>query len=908
MKKPTNKLLYSVGIILLLAISAVAIATPTISAHDPAWNIPTYAYLSASPRTVGVGETTLLVMWLNTIPPTAGGTGGDRWRGFTIDVTAPDGSKSQLGPFESGSVGITYTAFNPTQVGTYTLVFSWLGQTLAAGVNGNPMGMSYVGDYFEPATSDPISLVVTSAPTQPWQEPPVTSGYWSRPLNAQNREWSVLASNWLGGSWLVSNFQRWGRAPNSPHIVWTQPIAEQPGVSSGHPGGIADAQWPGIPYNTDDYQSPWSTPILMNGIIYYNSPGDAMSPKYGYYAMDLRTGEQLWYNNGTLNNVVISNPSFGEGPALAQSFPRLSFGQLFHYNSLNGQGIVAYLWMTQGSTWYMLDPDNGNLMMTLTNVPGGIGITDQDGSILRYNYNPGTGAVTAWNLTQAIPFGAPGTGTSANQWRPRIGAVINAVNDTSWATYPLPGNGTNGAWTAADTFHSAYSLNVTIQKGLPWVSAPSYSMNFGTTQILQDSNRVPQMIFSWNNPTAQGDVTGGNGTFRAWAATIDYGVDGYTGGPAGAVGAQSNTNLGCGVTVLWSKEYTPPTTTGNITWINGAIDYDNRVFTIYGKETRQFYGYSLDTGEFLWGPTEAQGGWDMYGMAGTAAYGNLYSCGYDGILHCYDIKTGTQKWTYEATNVGGESPYGNYPISILSIADGKVFLGSSEHSPTKPLWRGSYLRAIDAVNGHEAWKIETWVDGLAIADGYAVCSNHYSNTIQAFGKGPSATTVTASPKVAAVGSPVLIEGTVTDQSPGALGTPAIADGNMQKWMEYLYMQQVIPGDAQGVPVKLTAISESGAISDVGTVTSDMSGMFKTMWTPPASGAYTIIATFEGTNSYDSSYAETAVGVGSSTPGAATPTPTTNTIANALSAEIFYAFAIVIIVMIVIVAVLVLRKK
>ncbi|MCW4005124.1 MAG: hypothetical protein NWF04_00790 [Candidatus Bathyarchaeota archaeon] len=879
-----------------MSLSAIAIAIPTTNAHDPPWSIPTYAYIVASPNTVAVNEYTLLVMWLNCIPPTAGGSGGDRWRGFMIDVTAPDGTQSQLGPFESGSVGTTYTTFTPTQVGEYTLVFHWPGQTLGAPAGSNPMGMSYVGDFFEPATSAPMILTVTQEPVAEWQEPEPTTGYWTRPLNAQNRGWTQLASNWLGGSWLVSNVQTAGQAPNSAHIVWTQPIAEQPGVAAGHPGGLADAQWTGIPYNTDDYQRPWTSPIIMNGIIYYNTPADAMTARYGYYAMDLRTGEQLWYNNGTFNNPVTSNPSFGEGPALGTSYPSLSFGQIQHYYSLNGEGMIAYLWMTQGNTWYMLNPDNGNLIMTLKNVPGGIGITDQDGNILRYSYNPSTGNILAWNSSQALPFGAPGTGTSANQWRPRVGAVVDAVNDTTWMTYPLPGDGTNGAWTYQDTLHTGYSMNVTIEPGLVWRNAASYSMNFGTTKVLQDAQRVPRMIFSWNNPTAQGDVTGGAGTFRAWAANIDYGVTTYNGGP------QNNSNLGYGATLLWNKEYQGPLA-GNLTWIYGPVSYEDNVWTIYSKETMQWFGYSLTTGEMLWGPTDPQGAWDMYGMGGTIAYGNMYSCGYGGVLYCYNIADGNLKWDYEAPSVGHESPYGNYPLSIGTIADGKVYLYSTEHSPTKPLWRGSYLRCVDAYSGNEAWKIETWADGIAVADGYLVCANHYNNNIQCFGKGQTAVTVSAPDITVAKNTAVLIKGTITDQSPGAPNTPAIADQFMQKWMEYLHEQQAMPDNAQGVPVKLTAIDEAGNTQTIGTVTSDMSGIFKTMWTPQNEGAYTIVATFEGTNSYYASSGQTVVGVGS-----ASNEPSGSPDAAVLPMEVLIAVAVLIVAALAAVIVVARRKK
>ncbi len=51
-----------------------------------------------------------------------------------------------------------------------------------------------------------------------------------------------------------------------------------------------------------------------------------------------------------------------------------------------------------GTTWYMLDPLTGNLILTLKNVPAGTATTDQDGSLLRYSYNVNTGKLTLLEL------------------------------------------------------------------------------------------------------------------------------------------------------------------------------------------------------------------------------------------------------------------------------------------------------------------------------------------------------------------------------------------------------------------------------------------------------------------------------------------------------------------------------
>jgi len=190
---------------------------------------------------------------------------------------------------------------------------------------------------------------------------------------------------------------------------------------------------------------------------------------------------------------------------------------------------------------------------------------------------------------------------------------------------------------------------------------------------------------------------------------------------------------------------------------------------------------------------------------------------------------------------------------------------SGEHSADDPKERGAPLACIDIDTGDELWKIpfysSHWANNPAIADGIINYLNIYDNRIYSFGKGQTETTVTASPKVVAAGSSVLIEGTVTDQSPGAKDTPAISDENMSEWMKYLYMQFPMPENAKGVNVTLDVMDTNGNSISSDIATSDKSGYYSYLWTPEHEGKYTIIATFEGSKSYWRSYAETAIGVG-----------------------------------------------
>ncbi len=187
----------------------------------------------------------------------------------------------------------------------------------------------------------------------------------------------------------------------------------------------------------------------------------------------------------------------------------------------------------------------------------------------------------------------------------------------------------------------------------------------------------------------------------------------------------------------------------------------------------------------------------------------------------------------------------------------------------------------------------------------------YQNTIDGrlymFDKGPTSTTVSASPKIITKGNSVMIEGSVMDQSPGKPNTPAIADEYMSEWMQHLYNNAEIPSDAKGVTVTLHTIDPNGNWINIDTVTSDTSGMFKKMWTPDIEGEYTVIATFEGSDSYWSSSAETAIGVGPAPSSSGAIEPET-TEAPLITTEMAIIFAAVIVAIAVIAGFFILRKR
>jgi outer membrane protein assembly factor BamB len=247
-------------------------------------------------------------------------------------------------------------------------------------------------------------------------------------------------------------------------------------------------------------------------------------------------------------------------------------------------------------------------------------------------------------------------------------------------------------------------------------------------------------------------------------------------------------------------------------------------------------------------------------------------------------------------------------VNFECIADGKIYvMGGHLYSP--PLFHGGQLYCINATSGDLIWSSPSFAitngANCGISDGYLVVPNAYDNRLYCYGKGQTATTVEAPMTAITAGDSVVIQGTVTDQSSGAKGTPAISDASMGAWMEFIYMQQPCPTNATGVEVTIDAVDPNNNFINIGTATSDAYGTFGYAWkTPNVPGKYMIIATFAGSESYYASYAETYAVVTEAP--AATPTPTPLTLPPT---ETYFAVStIAIIIAIAIVGILLLRKK
>jgi len=392
----------AIALILMLTISATLVTLTSVNAHDPAWELPTHAFINVSPNPAGVNQPALIVVWMERVIQGADITNDIRFEGYTLTITKPDGSTVTVDwPIVFDSTSSAYTVYTPDQAGTYTLEFNFPGQVY-------DFGGSYQNDVYIPSSAT-TTLTVQEDPVAGIPEAPLPTEYWTRPIDGANHLWGAISSNWLGGAAVDDRWQKGGSAPTSSHILWKKPIE-----LGGMVGGNDHLTY----YSGFSYETRFGNPMIVGGILYYNQPLNHAGSGGGFVAVDLRTGEELWRR-------------YDVAPSKAQ---------LYNFESPNQHGVVGgTLWATSGSTWIGIDAFTGLNVFNLTNCPRGTEVYTEKGAIVQYILDYGNRRLLLWNNTAAA--GSTGTGYNVNSWRPN-GKEIDASEAYSWnVSIPdLPGN------------------------------------------------------------------------------------------------------------------------------------------------------------------------------------------------------------------------------------------------------------------------------------------------------------------------------------------------------------------------------------------------------------------------------------------------------------------------------------
>ena len=344
-------------LLLAFVVSSIAITIPFQPAQAQT-TMKTYPISDAIPNPIGVGQQTLLKVGISQAAPSA----SFGWTGITITVVAPNGETETLGPLTTDSTGSTYTIYTPDQIGTYNLTTNFPQQTVPITFTDSERGQSITAGTILLASNKTSQLVVTQEPTS-MQYPGhgLPTEYWSRPIDPQLREWYTISGNWVArpdNSLALYNDE----APDTAHVLWATPYT-QGGLSGGLYDG--DNQIPAAVFAGDAYEGKFANSVIINGVLYYNTQGSGTYATVGIpgiQAIDLHTGEKLWF----LNNTV------------------LSFGQTMFFPSYNVNGVWNYLWSVTGSNYTAYSPADGSFQFMFYNVPSGTRVFGPNGEILIY--------------------------------------------------------------------------------------------------------------------------------------------------------------------------------------------------------------------------------------------------------------------------------------------------------------------------------------------------------------------------------------------------------------------------------------------------------------------------------------------------------------------------------------------
>jgi hypothetical protein len=834
----------TIAVIIMIALMAIpVIAIPTKA--QPGTSLKTYPLIDAVPNPVGVGEQVLIRFGI--LQQLGDVTLG--WKGVTVTVLKPDGTTETLGPFTTDSTGSSITIYTPTQVGTYTLTTHFPEQPVPATYFNFEGGNMFFEGTTMLASSISMNLTVQAEPLPDYPGHALPAEYWSRPIDAQLREWASIAGNWVTRP--DNSLADDNQAPETAHVLWAKQLTT---------GGLigdywGDGQVPAGAESGDAYEGKFQNSVILNGILYYN-----VAPPTGVYsssldvtgikAVDLHTGQELWFKNNT----------------------SLSFGQILYWNSYNVDGVYTYIISDDGGgTWNAYDPFNGEWEWTFVNVPSGAAtVRGPSGEILIYQIDYTSKWMALWNSTLCgIQTGVRGT--------PDMG---------SWAS--------NAHMKVLDaSSQMCYSWNVSIPAGL------TSSTSFFAPILKVYPDRVMSVAFNLTQA-------------RLWALSTVSGQRGQ---------------------LLFDRTWQAPAewlAGQNTIQYTGATDYvKGGVFALWDKELRTHYGFSTETGAYLW-QTESEAWQDAYGWGNAEhtwyfAYGYMYSVGIGGIVYAYDLKTGKAAWTYTMSDAYNEPVTGdNWWGWIDLISDGKVYVGTLEHSAEQPIPRGGPYICLNATTGDVIWRVngmfrETrWGGNGIIGDSIIATMDTYDQRIYAIGKGPSALTVTAPDSGVTVGSKMVIKGTVKDISSGTQdyalaarfpnGVPVVSDDSMSSWMLYVYKQFERPANATGVPISIDVLDSNGNYRNIGTATSDSTGKFTFTWAPDIPGDFTVIATFHGSKAYYPSYDETFFTANTAAPTAPPVATAAPSMADLYFVPSVVAIIIVIIVVGAVLALLMLRKR
>ena len=844
MQKLNSKTKTAIALILISTFTISIFAIPVTNAQASYRTKKTYAVVGLLPNPVGVSEEVLI--WCGITDYVQNPTDG--WTGLSVTIEKPDGKTDTISNIRTDSTGATGVVYVPDVVGNYTVQthfpaqwFNW---------TASPMfdPEVYGNIWYEASDSEKLTLVVQQEPLPSYPTTPLPTFYWTRPINGQHYTWNTISANWLNrpdNSYAPNN----DYAPEAGHILWAKPLAT---------GGLAGGFTGDHNYETGDaYEGKFAASVILNGVLYYNRYATGFGggwSQQGIYAVDLRTGQELWFKNSS----------------------RLAFGQTFYFDKFNMHGVFGYIYeavstfdmatFTSTTTWKAYDALTGEWQFSISDIPASgvqfgasYTVTGPQGEIIIYNINLAKGWMAKWNSTTAVL--GPVSGMSAGSW----GSAANTQR-----TF----NGTRG-----------YDWNVTIPAGLPgsvskilsdrilgcnvsgWTSIGENSIANWAISLPKSGATPSQLLYSttWQPPTGMLSMSFGDASDDK-VFTIEAKETRQIWGFSAETGQQ-----------IWGP--TAPQAPLQIYGMTGGIAYGKLLSTGYGGI---LYCYDVKTGDLLWEYKAADAyneilwsnEWPIFVAFITDGKVYLQSNEHSPTnplargspFLCVDIETGQKVFELPiwGTSWGGAPIIGDSIIAQFDSYDNRIYVIGKGPSSTA-------VEAPDAgITGGTSVTIKGTVTDVSAGTKYSDLTARFPN-----------------------------------------GVPAVSDESQTDWMKYVYMQFAKPTNATGVAVSIDAVDPNNNLIHLGDTTSDSSGFFSLRWMPPADiiGKYTVMATFAGSKSYWPSSAETAFSVDeAAAPAEQTAQPTQPSLADTYFLPMSIAIIVAVIVVGVLLALLLLRKR
>jgi hypothetical protein len=815
------------------------------------YTIQSLAFLSVSPNPVGVGQQLLVNVW-TTFP-----SGEGKYQvGYTVTITKPNGDTQDVQLKSYVADGTSWFTMVPDTVGQWTFVFKFAGEYFPAGYWVSGQYSATRTGQFSGAIYNP-SVYVS----------PATSNIVV--ITVQ----SDLVSSW--------------QSP-LPTDYWTRPIEPN------------NREWYAIGGNY-----PWSEAQTLGANAWKDE-------YYGPYITAPSTPHIVWKRQGTVGGLIGGEAyqypvSAGFGGVGTPSLIYLGrcYQTVTKQMTVSGTNRQAFVSVAE-----CYDLRTGQIYYDIPTADGGVTPT-----YISY-WSPSTAGASS-----VVPGEIADLGLTVDLWT-ISGSFLYKVNPTTGAVTNI----TIASFTGTVFVHDGYVLsfnrtgyipvvndNITVNKYwrgflINWSEAGS-SSNFASRIQSNVSAILPESYRTiWQVPGGYGDYGAYDPESMIAVNQNRFIYGGYYGSSLEAFSlktGQSLWNWTSDVNVMESC-YRPT----NAWCRHGRY--------IAEMERGYWKAWDLTNGKVLWTSEMNDVPWGEFWMYDEAAYQDvLYGVGYTGIWAINETN-GKVVWHYVDPSVPFETPYtsangteSSYSVQNIRIADGKVYVANSEHTPSLPNTRGWGLICLNVTTGEKLWKIMGTAMGPGpAADGYMAVSSSYDGYMYVLGKGQSKTTVTAPDVQVPKDTTVLIRGSVLDMSPASPNTPAVSDESMDTWMDYLHLQMPVDGiyhneTIKGVDVLLVAVDTNNNPTTIGTATTDSSGNFAIEWAPTLQSKYTITAIFSGTGSYGSSTATTALSVG---PAVETPPPVEIPTPIDYTMTIIGAAVAIIIVVVLVGVAIILRKK